>query len=60
MLGWFIIFVMAAVFAAIVGFTGVVAAAATFAKVVFWILLVLFLVVLIMSLVGQSDTRTVP
>lgn len=55
MLGWIVVFTMTGIVTAIVAFTGVLTAAAAFAKVVFWILLVLFLVVLLMSLVGQTD-----
>ena len=59
MLGWILIFTIMVLLTALLGFTGIISVAAAFAKVVFWILVVLFLVVLVMSLVGQTDRGAV-
>ncbi|MGP1346230.1 MAG: DUF1328 family protein [Phycisphaerales bacterium] len=52
MLGWALGFFLIAILAAVFGFGGIAAGAATIAKVLFFIFLVLFLISLVMHLVG--------
>lgn len=58
MLRWAIIFLIVSVIAALFGFTGISAAAAGMAKILFYIFLALFLIALITGLaVGNRLTR---
>jgi uncharacterized membrane protein YtjA (UPF0391 family) len=52
MLSWVFTFLILAIIAAIFGFTGIVAAAVTIAKILFLFFLVLFLASLVMQLIG--------
>ena len=54
MLEWAIIFLVVALLAGALGFTGVVKGAATIAKVLFFIFLVLFVIVLLLGWLGVS------
>jgi uncharacterized membrane protein YtjA (UPF0391 family) len=56
MLYWALIFLVVALVAAVMGFTGVAVAAAGIAKLLFFIFLVLFVVTLIMHM-GRGRTR---
>jgi uncharacterized membrane protein YtjA (UPF0391 family) len=49
MLKWSVIFLVIAIIAALLGFTGIAAGAATIAKFIFGIFLVLFLVTLLLG-----------
>ncbi|MCC6547988.1 DUF1328 domain-containing protein [Candidatus Sumerlaeota bacterium] len=49
MLGWAITFLVVALIAGIFGFAGIVGAAAGFAKVLFFVFLMLFIVSLVMG-----------
>ena len=58
MLGWALTFFIIAILAAIFGFGGIAAGAATIAKVLFFVFIVLFLLSLIAGLVrGNSKVR---
>ncbi|HKK70058.1 MAG TPA: DUF1328 domain-containing protein [Candidatus Krumholzibacteria bacterium] len=60
MLGWAVTFFVIALVAALFGFTGIAVAAASIAKVLFFIFLVLFLVALVMGIFrGRSQPPTV-
>ena len=54
MLGWALTFLVIAILAAIFGFTGVAAASAGIAKLLFFVFLVVFLVTLIMSVARRA------
>jgi uncharacterized membrane protein YtjA (UPF0391 family) len=56
MLGWSVTFLVVALIAALLGFTGVAIAAAGIAKLLFVIFLVLFLVSLIAHLGGRRSS----
>jgi uncharacterized membrane protein YtjA (UPF0391 family) len=57
MLGWALTFLVIALIAGALGFTGIYAAAAGIAKILFFIFLVLFVVSLIMGMVrGRGPT----
>jgi len=59
-LGWAVTFFVIALVAALFGFTGIAVAAASIAKVLFFIFLVLFLVALVMGIFrGRSQPPTV-
>ncbi len=51
MLGWAIFFVIVALIAAVLGFGGVAAVSVEFAKIIFWVFLVLFALSLVYALV---------
>jgi uncharacterized membrane protein YtjA (UPF0391 family) len=51
MLGWAIFFLIVALVAAVLGFGGVAAISVEFAKIIFWVFLVLFALSLVYSLV---------
>ena len=55
MLYWTLIFLVVAIIAAAFGFSGIASGAATVARVLFGIFLVLFLVGLIMHLFGRGS-----
>jgi uncharacterized membrane protein YtjA (UPF0391 family) len=55
MLGWTLIFLIVALFAGLLGFTGIAGAAMGIAKVLFFIFLVLFLVSLILHVATKSS-----
>ncbi len=60
MLGWAVTFFVIALVAAVFGFTGIAVAAATVAKVLFFLFLVLFLVALVMGIFrGRSQPPSV-
>ncbi len=52
MLRWALIFLVIALIAAALGFTGVYVAAAAIAKLLFYVFLVLFVISLVMHMVG--------
>lgn len=54
MLGWALAFFLIAIVAAVFGFGGIAAGAATIAQVLFFLFLVLFIVSLIMGLVRRG------
>jgi uncharacterized membrane protein YtjA (UPF0391 family) len=55
MLSWALTFLVIALIAALLGFTGVAGASYAFAKILFWIFVVLFLVSIVASLLrGKS------
>lgn len=54
MLNWALAFFLIAIVAAIFGFTGIEAAGATTAKVLFFVFLVVFLVTLVMSVARRT------
>ena len=54
MLKWALIFLLVAIVAGALGFTNVAAGAATIARVLFGLFLILFLIALIMTLLGVS------
>jgi uncharacterized membrane protein YtjA (UPF0391 family) len=56
MLYWAIVFFIVALVAAIFGFGGIAAGAATIAQVLFWIFLVVFLASVIMGLARRGKT----
>jgi uncharacterized membrane protein YtjA (UPF0391 family) len=56
MLGWALAFFLIAIVAAVFGFGGIAAGAATIAQVLFFLFLVLFVVSLIMGLVRRGKT----
>ncbi len=58
MLYWALAFLLIAIVAAVFGFGGIAAGAATIAQVLFWVFLVVFLVSLIMGLVQRGRPRT--
>jgi uncharacterized membrane protein YtjA (UPF0391 family) len=51
MLGWAILFLIVALVAAVLGFGGVAAISVEFAKIIFWVFLVLFALSLVYSMV---------
>jgi len=55
MLSWTITFLIIALIAGVFGFTGIAAASASIAKILFGIFLVLFLVSLVMGLAKKGD-----
>lgn len=57
MLRWALIFLIVAIVAAIFGFGGIVSAAVTIAKILFFIFVVIFLVLLIAGLMVRSSLR---
>ena len=60
MLGWAVTFFVIALVAAVFGFTGIAVAAATVAKVLFFLFLVLFIVALVMGIFrGRSQPPSV-
>ena len=60
MLRWALIFLVIALVAGVLGFTGVYIAAASIAKILFYIFVVLFLVSLIMHLVSGRGAPPPP
>lgn len=61
MLRWAIIFLVIAIIAAVFGFGGIAATATEFAKILFFIFVVLFLIALIFGLVrGKGGTPPSP
>ena len=54
MLYWALMFFVVAIIAAVFGFTGIAAGAATIAQVLFFIFVVLFLVSLVMGLIKRA------
>jgi uncharacterized membrane protein YtjA (UPF0391 family) len=52
LLGWALVFLVVALIAAAFGFTGIAATSAGIAKILFFIFLILFVVLLISALVG--------
>lgn len=56
MLGWALAFFIIAIAAAVFGFGGIAAGAATIAKVLFFIFIVLFLISLIGGLMRRGNT----
>jgi uncharacterized membrane protein YtjA (UPF0391 family) len=54
LLGWALIFLVVALIAAALGFGGVASASAGIAKVLFFIFLVVFVVLLIMNFMGTA------
>jgi uncharacterized membrane protein YtjA (UPF0391 family) len=58
MLRWALIFFIIAIIAALFGFTGIAAGAATIAKVLFFIAVAIFLIFLVLGLMaGRALTR---
>jgi uncharacterized membrane protein YtjA (UPF0391 family) len=58
MLRWALIFFIIAIVAALFGFTGIAAGAATIAKVLFFIAVAIFLIFLVLGLMaGRALTR---
>ena len=58
MLKWALIFLVVAIIAAAFGFTGIAAGAASIAKALFFIFVVLFVVMLLLGLfAGRAATR---
>lgn len=57
MLGWALAFFLVAIVAAIFGFGGIAAGAATIAQVLFFIFIVLFIVSLVMGLTRRGAAR---
>lgn len=55
MLGWVIIFLVIAIIAGVLGFTGIMVTAAEIAKILFFIFLVLFAAALILHLIRRSN-----
>ncbi len=60
MLYWALVFFLIAIVAAIFGFGGVAAGAATIAQVLFWIFLVVFAISLIVGLVNRHRMHPSP
>ncbi|MFW6145960.1 MAG: DUF1328 domain-containing protein [Planctomycetota bacterium] len=60
MLYWALVFFLIAIVAAIFGFGGVAAGAATIAQVLFWIFLVVFVISLIVGLVNRRRMHPSP
>lgn len=58
MLRWATIFLVVAIIAAFVGFTGIAAGAATIAQVLFWIFVAVFIILLIAGLL--TGRRALP
>jgi uncharacterized membrane protein YtjA (UPF0391 family) len=54
MLWWALVFFIVAIIAAIFGFTGIAAGAMTIARVLFFIFLVLFILMLIFNFMGRG------
>lgn len=54
MLGWAILFLIAAVVAALLGFGGIATAFAGIAQILFYIFLIVFAVILVMHLLGGA------
>ena len=54
MLRWAVIFLAIAIVAGILGFTGIAGTATTFAEVLFWIFIVLFVLTFIINLAAAS------
>jgi uncharacterized membrane protein YtjA (UPF0391 family) len=54
MLNWALAFLLIAIIAAVFGFTGIAVASAGIAKILFFVLLVVFLVVLIMGVARRA------
>jgi uncharacterized membrane protein YtjA (UPF0391 family) len=54
MLRWTVIFLIIAIGAGILGFAGIMVAAAGIAKLIFYLFLILFLITLISSLVNKT------
>ncbi len=59
LLGWALIFLIVALIAAAFGFGGIASASAGIAKVLFFIFIVVFLVLLISALLGVGAASTV-
>ncbi len=59
LLGWAIIFLVVALIAAAFGFGGIASASAGIAKVLFFIFIVVFIVLLISALLGVGAAATV-
>ena len=59
LLGWALIFLIVALIAAAFGFGGIASASAGIAKVLFFIFIVVFLVLLISALLGVGAATTV-
>ncbi len=59
MLRWALIFLVIALIAAALGFTGVYVAAASIAKLLFYVFLVLFVISLVMHMVGGRRGPTI-
>ena len=55
MLGWVVIFLVISIIAGILGFTGLMVAAAEIAKILFFIFIVLFLVSIVFFLISRSN-----
>jgi uncharacterized membrane protein YtjA (UPF0391 family) len=60
MLYWAIVFFLIAVVAAVFGFGGIAAGAATIAQVLFWIFLVVFLVSVVVGLARRGRSHHAP
>jgi uncharacterized membrane protein YtjA (UPF0391 family) len=54
MLWWALVFFIVAIIAAVFGFTGIASGAMTIARVLFFIFLVLFILMLILNFVGKG------
>ncbi len=54
LLGWALVFLVVSLIAALLGFGGVAAGAATIARVLFGVFLVIFVVLLLMALFGDA------
>ena len=59
LLYWAIVALFVAVIAGALGFGGVAGAATDIARILFWVFLVIFLVVLVMNFMGRSKGPTV-
>ncbi len=59
LLGWAVIFLIVALIAAAFGFGGIASASAGIAKVLFFIFIVVFIVLLISALLGVGAATTV-
>lgn len=57
MLKWAVIFFIISLVAALFGFTGISAAAAGIAKILFFVFLLIFIVLLIAGLFGRGSAR---
>jgi uncharacterized membrane protein YtjA (UPF0391 family) len=57
MLGWALMFLVVAIIAGVFGFTGIAAVATDFARILFFIFLVLFVVSLIFGLIRGRPPR---
>ncbi len=60
MLYWALVFFIIAMVAALFGFGGIAAGAATIAQVLFWVFLAVFLVSLVVGLVGRGRKPHAP